>query len=395
MSRLGDIIRRWKWRALKFAAFVAVVAGLIYWIRFAPIAVSTHLVAQGPLVVEVMGTGTLEARVEATIGPKISDRIGEILVDQGDLVSAGDLLVQLEDEERLQQVAIEEANVEAASAAIRRLSIDKERATAVFDQAQKNNLRVQQLVPSNAATQDDADKATESLALAVAGVSSAEAAITEGQKERVVAEKNLQYRRARLDDTRILAPFKGLIVKRSREPGDVVVPGSSILTLISLEELWISAWVDETEMSKLKKDQTARVVFRSEPDRSYPGTVTRLGKEADRETREFVVDVRVLKLAENWAVGQRAEVFIQVARKEKGTQLPTHLVATRNSNASRDREVGVLVNERGVARWHPITVGLRGRDAVEILSGLQPGDLVVWPNDPQSILADGRKITLP
>ena len=156
---------------------------------------------------------------------KIANRIGEILVDQGDRVSAGDLLVQLDDDELQQQVAIAQANTEAAKAAIHRLNIDKDRANAVFDQARRSNTRIQSLVPSNAATQDEADKATESLAIAVAGVGAQRPPLPKA-KELVTAEKTLEYHRARLADTQINAPFDGLIVKRSREPGDVVVPGS-------------------------------------------------------------------------------------------------------------------------------------------------------------------------
>jgi len=395
MSKLGNIARRWGWRTLKLVAFVAVVAAVVYRVKFAPIDVATHLVQQGPIVAEVMGTGTLEARVEATISPKISNRIGKIFVDQGDQVSEGDLLIRLDDDELQQQVAIAEANAEAVAAAIHRLNIDKGRVAAVFEQARKTDARVQRLVPSNAATQDEADKATESLALAVVGVSSAEAAIAEGQKELVAAEKTLEYHRARLADTEIKAPFDGLIVKRNREPGDVVVPGSSIMTLISLDELWISAWVDETEMAKLNEQQTARVVFRSEPEHSYPGTVARLGREADRETREFVVEVSVLELAKNWAVGQRAEVFIEVARKDGVIRIPAKLIVTRNSKVGRNDEVGVYVNDGEFARWRPITIGLRSRDFVEITSGLQHEEVVVTSLDKRATLSDGRKIALP
>ncbi len=103
-------------------------------------------------------------------------------------------------------------------------------------------------------------KAIESLAVAETGVSRAEAAIAEGQKELVAAEKTLEYHRARLHDTMVLASFDGLVVKRSREPGDVLVPGSSVLTLISTDEVWISAWIDETKMARLQTDQSARVV---------------------------------------------------------------------------------------------------------------------------------------
>ena len=96
---------------------------------------------------------------------------------------------------------------------------------------------------------EEADKATEGLAVAEAGIASAEAAITEGQKQLVSAESTLQYHRARLQDTKIVAPFAGLVVRRNREPGDIAVPGSSIFSLISTDEVWISAWIDETEMA--------------------------------------------------------------------------------------------------------------------------------------------------
>lgn len=389
MGKLANNISHLGQRFLKRIVLVAVFAGTIFWFKFAPIKVITHPVQQGAIVVEVMGTGTLEARVEVTISPKISDRIAEILVDQGDLVTADDLLIRLDDEELKQQVAIAQANVEMATAAIRRLNIDKDRATAIFEQARKTDARIQRLVPSNAATQDQADKTTEALTLSIAGIASAEASIVEGQEKLVVAEKTLQYQQARLADTEIKAPFDGLIVKRNRESGDVVVPGSSILTLISMKELWINAWIDETEMAKLEAQQIARVVFRSEPEHSYPGAVVRLGKEADRETREFIVDVSVLEMAKNWAVGQRAEVFIEVARKDNVIRLPTHLLVTQ------DGRVGVFINDEGNASWRPVTIGLRSRDFVEITEGLRPEDIIVTPQDQQATLSDGRKIAMP
>jgi len=97
-----------------------------------------------------------------------------------------------------------------------------------------------------------------------------------------------------------------LITRRDRDVGDIVVPGAPIFKLVSTKEMWVSAWVDETAMAGLAKGQPARVVFRSEPKKNYEGKVSRLGSEVDRETREFLVDVGVDTLPENWAVGQRA-----------------------------------------------------------------------------------------
>jgi HlyD family secretion protein len=382
-------MKRWILFVLKLIAFGSLALSVIFWLKFSSIPVSSHLVERGTIVAEVMGTGTLEARVGAAVSPKIAGRIGEVLADQGDRVSAGDLLVQLDDEELQQQVAIAQANVEAAHAGVLRLSADKDRSAAAFTQAEKSNDRVQTLFRQKATSQDDLDKATEALAVAVTSVDRAEAAITEGQKQLVAAEKTLEYHRARLADCRIVAPFDGIIVKRNREPGDVVVPGSLILRLISTNQVWINAWVDETEIDRLAPNQPARIVFRSEPTRHYDGKVFRMGKETDRETREFVVDVDVLTLPENWAVGQRADAFIEVARKDDAVLVPAEWIANRSGQA------GVFVLIANTANWKPLTIGLRNRDMVEALDGVQPGDLLIQPLDAKTVLTDGRKVVTP
>jgi HlyD family secretion protein len=348
------------------------------------------MVERGTVIAEVMGTGTLEARISATVSPKISGRVAELLVDQGDHVERGMLLVQLEDDELQQQVAIAEANVEAAQAAVSRLIADKDRATVVFEQAQRNHTRIRNLVQQEATTQEEFEKATEALAVAVADVSRAEAGIQGGQKDLIAAEKTLQYHQSRLQDTRITAPFHGLVISRHREVGDVVVPGSSILTLISLDVLWIQAWVDETQMADLAKDQPARIVFRSEPEKEYPGQVARIARETDRETRELVVDVQVHELPPNWAIGQRAEVYIETARKSDVPHLPTRLLQPMPGG-----KTGVLTLVDGIARLRPLTLGLRGQDQIEVLSGLDENDVLLSPPEhpaEKSLEAFGRLI---
>jgi HlyD family secretion protein len=389
MNMRSSNIGRWLRRAAQVVVVIGIVAAIIYWLKFSPVAVKAHQLERGQIVAEVMGTGTLEARVRTSIGPKISGRIAEIRVDQNDTVSAGDLLFRLDDEELKQQEAIAEANVASEKAAIERLKADRERATAVATQARKQHTRVQTLIEKNASTQEDLDKSTEALNVAVAGLAHAEAAINEGQRQLISAEKTLEYHRARLADTKVVAPFKGLIVRRHRDPGDVVVPGSAVLSLIDTTEIWVSAWVDETEMAKLEPNQPARVVFRSEPDKSYPGKVIRLGREADRETREFVVDVRVLELSKNWAVGQRAEVYIETSRKESVTLLPAQYVVWREDTA------GVFVSEGGQAFWRSVKTGLRNPQIIEVMEGVQPDDVVVAPVDPRSKLTHRRRVSIP
>ncbi len=389
MPGLMPRLQRWSWRITKLAAVAAVVGGVVYWLKFSPLPVREHRIEASGIVAEVMGTGTLEARVKSTVSPKIAGRIEKLTVDQGDHVKAGQLLFTLDDAELKQQVEIAQANIASAQAALDRLQADQAQAAAVLEQARQNQGRVQKLATSGAASAEERDKATEALGVAQAGVARAEAALLEGRKQLIAAEKNLDYRHAVLADTQVKAPFDGLIVRRHRDPGDIVVPGSPTLTLVSLDEIWISAWVDETEMARLRVDQPARVVFRSEPEHSYQGQVARLGREADRETREFVVDVRVLKLPANWAVGQRAEVYIETDRKASVPVLPTSFVVWREEASG----VFCRVGER--AQWRPVKLGLQSRERGEIVEGLGVGDVVLTPLSSKSPALEGRRVVAP
>ena len=213
-------------------------------------------------------------------------------------------------------------------------------------------------------------------------------AIVEAESQVLTAEKNLLYQKEHLAFTEMRSPYDGLVTRRDRDPGGMVVPGASILQLVATNEIWVSAWVDETAMAGLRAGQPARVVFRSEPGKRYAGEVARLGREADRETREFVVDVRVKELPENWTIGQRAEVFIETGRKSNVLVMPAAFVRWR------ENKPGVFVNDHGRARWRGVTLGLRGLQEVEVTQGLSAGEQIVRPVEGQKqALNDGQRIS--
>lgn len=367
----------------------ALAAFAVYKLKFAPQQVVAHTVVKGEIVAEVMGTGTLEARVKTTVSARIQERLAEVLADQGDAVKAGQFLAKLDDAEIKQQVAIAEATLAAAKQTAERVHADLARSEAVLAQARLDHKRLTGLLASSAVSQTDTDKAGEALHVAEADLKRSHAAIAEAEGQIVVAEKSLLYRKEQMAFTEIHAPYDGLIIRRDRDPGDMLVPGGSLMQIISLDELWVSAWVDETAMPALATDQTARIVFRSEPGRSYPGKVSRLGREMDRETREFLVDVRATELPKNWTIGQRAEVFIETNRQADAVLLPPVFLVWKSAKA------GVFVNADGKARWREVTAGLRGRDHVAITQGLSQGEQVLRaPDGQKTALTDGQRITL-
>lgn len=374
-------------RSAKWLALAVIVAFVAYRLKFATVPVQMFEMKPGVVTGEVMGTGTLEARIKTTISPRLQERLAEVLVDQNEFVEAGQLLARLDDGELTRQVEVAAASLASAKATAERVQVDEARALAVEQQARQEHRRISDLVATKVSSQAELDKAVEQLRVAEADLKRARAATVEAGHQVITAEKNLAYQTERLSFTRIISPYDGLITRRDRDAGGVVVPGSSLLQMVSTNELWVAAWVDETAASTLATGQNARVVFRSEPERIYPGEVARLGRETDRETREFLVDVRVRELPRNWTIGQRAEVFIETGRRTDVLTLPQRFLQWRQGKP------GVFAATSSRAVWHDVTIGLRGRESVEITQGLLAGEKVVVPADPkQSPLKPGQRV---
>ncbi len=380
-SSLKSILSKiWKWILL--IIFIALV---IYKVKFSPVPVSTSVALNGEVVEEVMGTGTLEAHYQTSVSSKIQGLIVELLADQNDWVESGQLLARLDDSDLAREVSTQEAIVNADEATVERVKADQARSKAIFDQAQKDYDRYAGLLVSKSISQEVMDKTVQGLAVAEADVARSIAAIREADRQVLAAKERLRFQQARLGDTRIYSPFSGLIVRRDRDVGDIVVPGATIFRLVSTREMWVSAWIDETSMAGLKAGQKARVIFRSETKQAFNGKVVRVGREVDRETREFKVDVGLESLPQNWAVGQRAEVYIETARKNDVINIPLQALVWRKTTP------GVYLANEGRAHWREVSLGSRGIDTVEILKGLSLNDSIITGPDPYQ-LTDGLRV---
>ena len=380
-SSLKTILSKsWKWILL-----IILIALVIYKVKFSPVPVSTSVALHGEVVEEVMGTGTLEAHYQTTVSSKIQGLIVELLADQNDWVESGQLLARLDDSDLAREVSTQEAIVNADEATVERVKADQARSKAIFDQAQRDYDRYAGLLVSKSISQEVMDKTVQGLAVAEADVARSIAAIREADRQVLAARERLRFQQARLGDTRIYSPFSGLIVKRDRDVGDIVVPGATIFRLVSTREMWVSAWIDETSMAGLKAGQKARVIFRSETKQAFGGKVVRVGREVDRETREFKVDVGLENLPQNWAVGQRAEVYIETARKNDVINIPLQALVWRKTTP------GVYLANEGRAHWREVSLGSRGIDRVEILKGLSLNDSIITGPDPYQ-LTDGLRV---
>jgi len=260
----------------------------------------------------VMGTGILDAKTKAVISSRISGRIEKINVEQGDHVTKGEILIILDNSQLKADLNLADASLKTAKLTTIKLKNDLDYNTAIYDNALNKYNRLKKLVEGNAVSRQQFDNSIEELKAAGSKVEYAKYAVLESEQKIVESEKNLEVKKSKVDDCYIKAPFDGIIINRNLDPGDVVVPGTSIMTIISPKVLWIKSWVNESEFSKVELGEPAKIIFRAEPNVNYTGEVSRIAKDVDSETREFVVDVVLKELPTKWAIGQRAEVYINI-----------------------------------------------------------------------------------
>ena len=143
------------------------------------------------------------------------------------------------------------------------------------------------------------------------------------------------------------------------------------MDIVDTSNIWASVWVDETQIARLQNGLEADVFFRAMPGRRFQGKICRLWRETDRETREYKVDVALTELPPNWTLGQRLEVFVKVDAPRMCVNIPVGLVSWKNNTPF------VLCIVDGKITERPVKTGIRSKDKVEILSGLQADDRIV------------------
>lgn len=165
--------KRWIWAAAKLALVGAVVASAVYWVRFSPILVEAHRTDTGVVIAEVMGTGTLQPRVRASVGARITGRLAAVLADQSDRVKAGQLVATLDDSDLRQQVEVAKAELSLARAGVDRAAAAIVRAQANAVQARASYSRVEAL-GKRIVSEEDLDKSAQQRAVAEADLSLAD-----------------------------------------------------------------------------------------------------------------------------------------------------------------------------------------------------------------------------
>lgn len=375
-------VRRVPWKKVLVATVVVVAVATLAYLRFVrPIPARTHTVERGDVSVLVHGRGTVESRREAQLGFDLVGRVSDVLVDEGDRVTLGQPLAHLASDQFEAELRTATSSKAAAQAAIKRLDVDLRRAreALVFSEGEEQRMRA--LVAAGTVPSRELDLAVEQTLLARAAVDRAVAQRNEATRALETAGGHESERRIVTLRSVIVAPFEGIVVRRFRDPGDVVTIGSTVLRVVAMDRLWVRAWVDEAALSQLAEDDPVEVTL---PDRTVTGRLDRIGREADRQTHELLVEVALDQVPDPVALGQRADVWIEVDRHADVVRLPIAFLRHDGADAfcyvARDGKIARVT----------VTTGAFGHDDVEIVEGLAAGDVVLDALVPGASLPVGR-----
>jgi HlyD family secretion protein len=308
------------------------------------------------------GTGTIEG-TEINVTTRISARVVAVHVREGDAVKAGQLLVELdcaEPEAALAQakaqLAASEAGVQSALAQVRAAdgstavarrsvkAVRAEEATAVADRAntEKEAARVKSLHEAGAVASAQLDRAETSVVganervaqvqanqeAAVARVSVAyqdrvaAAAHTQASREQVEAARaNVARAETTVKECRLYAPRDAVVQIRSYEPGEVVLPGANLLSLVYLDEVRATFYLPNAELGAAAPNKPVTVIADAYPGQRFSGLIRRVSSEAeftpktvqtreDRDRLVYAVEVTLPNPARKLRPGMPVEVSI-------------------------------------------------------------------------------------
>lgn len=383
MSALGAAGRLG--RRLAWPIAVAAVVLLLVWLRIlSPVAVRVARVDRGPVVEEAFGRGTIESQREATVGFDLVGRVSDVLVDEGARVTLGQELARLETTQAEAELQVARTGVAAARASLQRLAADEERVRALVVGAEREARRTQSMLDSAAGTAQQRDDAADRLRLARADLDRVLAQRAEATRGIELAASGAQQRQVSVLRATLLAPFEGLVTRRLREPGDTVTIGSTVLRIVDTSRVYVRAAVDETVLPRLAEDQRSTIEF---PGSAAPvaGRVTRVSLEADRQTHELVVEVTPDRLDRRVAIGQRADVRIELGRRPDALRVPVAMLHHDDAGPY------VLTGRGGRISVVRPRLGAIGRDHVEVLGGLAAGDTLVTGTRPGVSPPAGRR----
>ena len=385
-------------------AVVITAGGVIAWRitkkKHAGTEVRLEQVARRDLVSAVTASGKIEAKTSVDISADITGRIIDIAVREGDLVSRGQFLLQIDP-------AQYQAAVARAQGVVASMQATLTQTQATRDQAQRAWNRAKQLTElgDNLIAPETAEQSRTALDVAEANYQA-----TKAQLEQ--ARAGLQEAKDNLAKTRLTAPIAGRVVRLAVEEGEVAVPGTFsretglLMTVADLSVILAKVQVDETDVVRLKPGDSVEVNIDAYPDTTFSGRVTKISHSAkltptqtssgssDRAV-DFDVEITLKNPPPDIRPDLSSTARIVTDTRKNAVSIPIIALTVREhekvpneseagppadtlrARFNKKEAEGVFVVLGGKATFRPVKVGVAGDEYFEVLDGLREGETIV------------------
>ncbi|MGE0417630.1 MAG: efflux RND transporter periplasmic adaptor subunit [Acetobacteraceae bacterium] len=321
------------------------VVGWRWWVH--PLDVATVHPGRGDAIEAVYATGMIEAVDKARVGTTVAGRIAALSVDEGDVVTEGQVMARIDDRAPRQRVA---------------------------DATSRLTLAQQEL---------DRDQA-----LAARGDRSLQA-LQRSLRERDSAAALLEMARRDLGEHVITAPLSGIVMKRLVQEGETVAANAALFEVASRRHLRVAADVDERDIALIRMGAPVAVRAEAFPDHAFRATVTRIRLQGDPSTRTYLVEAD-LPDDTSLFIGMTVDVNIQVAVRHDALLLPSSALQYGTAEGGRPGPAFVYRVVDGRAVRTPVQTGAIGQQKAEIRAGLTASDTVIL--SPAAELRDGQRV---
>ncbi|MBZ0106098.1 MAG: efflux RND transporter periplasmic adaptor subunit [Sulfuricella denitrificans] len=365
---------------LAVAVLVLLAAAGWHWTRPQALAVTVIKAERGTVEAAVANTraGTVKACRRARLAPPSGGQISRLLVHEGERVEAGQVLLELWNEDLSAQKKLTQQQLNSAQAGI-------QQACAVAAQFERDAQRTRQLRARGFVSDARLDQA---LSDAKARRAACEAARADAGQ----ARERIAVAQAGLDRTRLRAPFAGIVAEVTGELGEFTtpsppgIPTPPAIDLIDDSCLYVSAPIDEVDAPHVQVGLEGRITLDAISGRHFPGKVRRIAPyvlDIEKQARTVEVEVQFddPAAAKGLLVGYSADVEIIYTRRSNVLRIPTAALLEGNS---------VLVIRNGFAESRQVRLGLSNWEYSEVTSGLKEGEQIVTSLDRDGVKAGAR-----
>lgn len=338
----------------------------------------------------ILASGFLAHEEEVMLSSEVIGRVDQLYVEEGDEVTQGQLVLQVEDVNFI-------AGLEQSEAAVRINRIDIERQEIRIANLESQYQRSNTLHERGMIGDDEFELMRNQLDLARVDLKSARERLTQ-------SEAQLEQIKDQLSNTKIVSPIDGVVTSLDIKVGETAIasstniPGSSLMTIANPASIYTEVLVDEADVANIEIGQRVEIVAIAYPDEPMIGEVRYIANTAKiapgRQGLSFTVKIDIVDaggVTLRPGMSCRAEIFTR--QDQQVAAVPIQAILFEEDRAALRSDYFVFVNDNGVARKTRIEVGISDDEYQELITGIE-GDveIVVGPDEELRHLLEGDEI---